>query len=261
MTLPATNMRLSRASGDEAPRSELELIDTLLTLDGCRIVELGCGAAKLTRQYATAGTGREVLALEVDELQHAKNLEIDDLPNVRFSLGGAESIPAGDGEFDVAFMFKSLHHVPTELMGRALAELHRVLRPGGHAWISEPVFAGAFNEVLRLFHDEERVRLAAFEAVRGAVEQGLFELVEEVFFNVPSHFADFAEFERTVIGVSHTDHSGMSPELHARVREAFSRHIGPEGAHFAQPIRVDLLRKPLVDRDAGRTPRARAEEA
>ncbi len=243
-------MRLARSSGEEAPRSEFELIDMRIALDGCRIVELGCGAAKLTRQYANAGPRREILALEVDEIQHAKNLESDALPNVRFALGGAEAIPADAGEFDVAFMFKSLHHVPIERMDRALAELHRVLRPGGHAWISEPVFAGKFNEVLRIFHDEERVRLAAFEAVRAAVEQGLFELVEQVFFEAPMQFADFADFERTVMGVTHTDHSGISPALHARVREEFSQHIGPEGAHFAQPIRVDLLRKPSAGRDS-----------
>ncbi len=59
-----------------------------------------------------------MLALEVDQVQHAINAAIGDLPNVEFGLGGAEAIPAADASFDVAFMFKSLHHVPVPLMPR-----------------------------------------------------------------------------------------------------------------------------------------------
>jgi SAM-dependent methyltransferase len=74
---------------------------------------------------------------------------------------GAQAIPFQDGSFDLALMLKSLHHVPLDLLDQALAEVHRVLRPQGLLYVSEPVFAGALNEVMRLFHDEELVRAAA----------------------------------------------------------------------------------------------------
>jgi ubiquinone/menaquinone biosynthesis C-methylase UbiE len=223
-------------------RAEPELLEQRLPLDGARILELGCGRAQLTRMIATSGRDRNVLALEVDAIQHGLNLAITDLPNVRFELGGAEAIPAADASFDAVFMFKSLHHVPPELMPAALGEIRRVLKPGGLAWISEPVFAGEFNEILRLFHDESRVRQCAFEAVRAAVDSGALQLVEQIFFRAPFAFRDFAEFEQLVIGVTHTRHR-LSPEVLAEVRRRFEAHLTPDGVQFGQPIRVDLLRK------------------
>jgi ubiquinone/menaquinone biosynthesis C-methylase UbiE len=227
----------------ESPvRAEPELIEQRLQLDGARILELGCGRAQLTRLIATTGSARSVLALEVDAIQHDLNRAIADLPNVRFELGGAEAIPAADDSFDAVFMFKSLHHVPPELMPAALGEIRRVLKPGGLAWISEPVFAGEFNEILRLFHDESRVRQLAFAAVRAAVDSGALQLVEQIFFRAPFAFRDFAEFEQLVLGVTHTQHR-LSTEVLAEVRRRFEAHLTPEGAQFGQPIRVDLLRK------------------
>lgn len=223
--------------------SEPRLFERRLRLDGARIVELGCGRAQLTRVLASGGPGRELLALEVDTVQHALNEAITDLPNVRFALAGAQAIPADDASVDAVFMFKSLHHVPVEAMPQALREIRRVLRPGGHAWLSEPIYAGPFNEILRLFHDEGRVRAAAFAAVRAAVEAGEFELVEQLFFDAAMPFADFADFERTVIGVTHTRHV-LSPAVHAEVERRFAAHCGADGVSFRAPMRVDLLRRP-----------------
>jgi SAM-dependent methyltransferase len=140
-------------------------------------------------------------------------------------------------------MFKSLHHVPVERMDHAMAEIGRVLKPGGLAYISEPVFAGDFNEILRLFHDEKAVREAAFSAVERAVATGRFELASEKFFSTPSHFETFEHFEERILNVTHTEHR-LSPDLYRRVREQFMRHMTPQGADFETPLRVDLLRKP-----------------
>lgn len=222
---------------------EADIYNRLLELNGKEILELGCGKAELTRQIATGGAGRHITALEVDQIQHASNLAITDLPNVDFALAGAQDIPLDDASVDVVFMFKSLHHVPIPLMGQALEEIRRVLKPGGQAYISEPIYAGEFNEILRLFHDEGEVRAAAFRHVREAVENERFALQGQHFFNTPMKFDDFADFETKVIKVTHSHHE-LSPELHATVRERFSAHVGEDGAHFAMPIRVDLLQKP-----------------
>ena len=71
---------------------EQEVVGELVELDHKRILDLGCGRAQHTRAVAAGGPGREVVALEVDEVQHRRNLALDDLPNVRFGLGGAESV-------------------------------------------------------------------------------------------------------------------------------------------------------------------------
>jgi SAM-dependent methyltransferase len=210
-----------------------------------RALELGCGTARQTRLLAAGGRFASILALEVDRIQHDKNLLIDDLPgvpNIRFALGGAEAIPAPDASVDAVFLFKSLHHVPPELLGQAFSEMHRVLAPGGLVYISEPVFGGDYNEILRLFHDEQRVREAAFEATRKAVDEGLFDLVSQTFFLSKVKYKNFADFEQKVIGVTHTEHR-LSPALLAQVRTKFEAHLGPDGARFLAPFRADLLRK------------------
>ncbi len=223
---------------------ESDVYNRLLSLDNKHLLELGCGNADITRNIATSGADRKMTALEVDEIAHQKNLQITDLPNVTFALAGAQKIPLEDESVDVVFMFKSLHHVPMDLMEASMHEIRRVLKPGGLAYISEPVFAGDFNEILRLFHDEEIVREAAFNTVKKVLDDGLFDLVEETFFNSPRKFESFAEFENETIKATHSSHK-LDEELYARVKLRFEQHIGDDGAHFLMPIRVDLLQRPL----------------
>jgi SAM-dependent methyltransferase len=223
--------------------NEGDILDQLLPLQGARVLELGCGKAEKTRSVALKAAS--VLALEVDEVQLAKNRQITDLVNVRFGQGGAEKIPAPDSDFDIVLMFKSLHHVPVELMDDALAEIQRVLKPGGLAYLSEPVYAGDFNEILRLFNDERVVREAAYAAVVRAVSAHGFELVTQKFFLSPMHFDDFRQFEDQVLKVTHSDHK-LSPELLEEVRVKFSKHQTTKGADFFMPLRVDLLSKAVI---------------
>jgi ubiquinone/menaquinone biosynthesis C-methylase UbiE len=224
--------------------NEFEVLRELLPFDGARVLELGCGAAEKTRLIAERTGVAEIVAAEVDSIQHARNLAITDLPKVSFRAFGAEAIDAPDASFDIVLLFKSLHHVPMPLLDQALAEIRRVLKPGGLAYVSEPVFAGEFNEVLRLFHDESVVRRAAFAAVERAVQSGALELVEERFFRNPLKLASFAQFEQGVLNVTHTEHR-VTPELLERIRAKFESYRGPEGWRFEVPNRVDLLRRPL----------------
>ncbi|MBS4097010.1 MAG: class I SAM-dependent methyltransferase [Sulfuricella sp.] len=230
------------------PRADLvcderEIYQRLLPLHGATVLELGCGKADKTLAIARAGAVAAITAMEVDDIQHAKNLALADVPaNVHFCRGGAEAIPATDASFDIVLMFKSLHHVPLDLMPKAMAEIRRVLKPGGLAYLSEPVYAGEFNDILRLFHDEKVMREAAFAAIGQAVQGGLFELVCQKFFNTPGHYDDFEQFEERMLKVTHTRHN-LSPALYQTVREKFMGHMTAQGADFKNPLRVDLLRK------------------
>ena len=222
---------------------EFDVIAAELQLKDANVLELGCGKAEKTCRIARSCQVATVVAMEVDAIQHDRNVQTNDLHNVIFRQGAAEAIPASDASFDIVMMFKSLHHVPTGKMDIALDEIRRVLKPGGLAWISEPVYAGPFNEVIRLFHDEKEVRAAAFSALQRAVSDGRLQLVHQRFFSVVSHFRDFDHFEEQVIQVTHTNHR-LSPELHHVVRERFEAHMTPTGAHFHSPLRVDILRRP-----------------
>lgn len=223
---------------------EVEVFESVLSLDNQDILELGCGDATLTRLIAEGGHDRSIIATEVDEIQHQKNLLINDLPNVKFMLAGSEDIPLEDNSVDTVFMFKSLHHVPVDDLDRALEEVRRVLKPGGMAYLSEPVFAGEFNQILRLFHDEQAVRQAAFEALQRIVNSGKLLLKKEIFFKAPVTFESFNQFSNQVIGVTHSNHQ-ISPSLMEQVRTRFEETCARNGGHFQNPMRVDLLQKPV----------------
>ena len=220
---------------------ELEVLAALVPMSDQDIVELGCGAARLARDLLMRWPGSRVTGLEVDERQHAKNLASPQ-PGLRFVAGGAQAIPFPDASFDLALMLKSLHHVPLPLLGQALREAARVLRPGGHLYVSEPVYAGPLNELVRLFNDEGVVRAAAQSALDEALRGGTWQQVAERRFATPVVFKDFADFEQRMMRPTFADHRIDDAKL-AQVGAAFAPHCGPQGACFTRPMHVRLLRR------------------
>lgn len=231
------------AAAPELVGDELDLIRRLLPLAGARVADIGCGAAPLSRRLLEGGHAHSVAALEVDRAQHAKNLAAPAIPGLEFILAGADAIPLPDASIDVALMLKSLHHVPTGRMDAALAETARVLVPGGWLYVSEPVFAGPFNELMRLFHDEQAVRAAALAALARAHGRGVLEQVEERHFDAPISFRDFDDFVARMVNVTHTE-IALDGDLLEQLRRRFREHQGPGGARFVRPMRANLLRRP-----------------
>ncbi|WP_309647206.1 methyltransferase domain-containing protein [Nocardioides sp.] len=89
------------------------------------VLELGAGTGKLTGQLV--GLGHDVHATDPDvamlDVLRAR------LPEVRTSVTGAEDIPAPDRSYDVVVAAQAFHWFDHE---RALPEIARVLKPGGH---------------------------------------------------------------------------------------------------------------------------------
>jgi len=226
------------SSERQTQANDLEVLSRYLPMRGGeRILELGCGAGQTTRELAESHPGLAILATEVDAIQHDKNLQIKDLPNVTFQLGGAEAIALADSSVHYVILLKSLHHVPGALLTQSLGEIHRVLKPGGLAYISEPIADGPFN-------DEEVVRRNAFSALEQAVAAGMFELVEQIFFHEERLYEGFAHFEEQVLGVTHS-HFEIDAPLLVQIKAAFEQHLDHRGwAEFSTPQRVDLLRRP-----------------
>lgn len=236
---------LASDRGSDRPiSSDMEQISRLLPIrPGQKLLELGCGRAETTCMIANRLPDLDITGTEVDSIQHAKNTKLPPQPNVTFMLGGAEQINLPDNSVDYVLMLKSLHHVPIELMSIALGEISRVLVSGGLAYISEPVYAGEFNEILRLFHDEKLVREAAIDAIERSITEGQFELVRQLYFDATRSFEGFEDFERLIIGATHTDFQ-ITKQLMLQIQSAFQQHVDPNTglADFRHPLRVDLLR-------------------
>ncbi len=238
--MPEMKLKLE---GNLPENSDQFLLPELIDFNNANIVELGCGTAFVTRKLAEAWPTAHIIAAEVDETQHQKNLTITDLDNVSFQLAGMENINTDDNSIDAVIMLKSLHHVPGHLLQQGFTEIHRILRPGGLVYISEPVFTGDFNEILRLFNDEQQVREAAFNAIVQAVESTQFELVSETHFLSKSVFANFSAFEDRILNVTHSEWN-IDEALYQKIKNKFNEYPDlDDGKVFMNPTRVDLLQK------------------
>ena len=220
---------------------EWTVLDALVPLKGQRIIELGCGNARLARTVLEQFADSEWVGLEVDQRQHAKNVAAPQ-SRLQFVAAGAQDIPFANASFDLAVMLKSLHHVPLPLMAQALKEIARVLRPGGHLYVSEPVYAGELNAIIRHFNDEGVVRAAAQQALDQALQAGDWTQVAERRFDVPVQFRDFADFEQRMMRPTYADHQ-LDEKKIATVRAAFEPHCSAAGARFTRPMHVRLLQR------------------
>jgi SAM-dependent methyltransferase len=96
----------------------------------------------------------------------------------RIVRSSVDAIPFHDGAFDVVTSFDVLYHLNVNDDRAALAELHRVLRPGGIALIRLPAFdwiRGAHDEVVHTRHRYTRDELSQkLEAVGFLVERATY---------------------------------------------------------------------------------------
>lgn len=221
---------------------EIKVLNEMVPLSGLQLVELGCGDAAFSRTLVSRFANCRVVGLEVDLRQHQKNL-LTPQDGLTFVHAGAQSIPFGDEVFDVAMMLKSLHHVPVSLMHQALNEAARVVKPGGYLYVSEPIYGGVFNDVLKLFHDEGEVRQAAQQALDEVqAENKAWTQVAQRRFKTMSLFPSFEDFEKRLIRVTYAEHS-LDDETLAKVKKAFDAHMAADGATFSRPMHVRLFKR------------------
>jgi SAM-dependent methyltransferase len=89
-----------------------------------RVLDLGAGTGKLSRQLAALGV--DVVAVEPDDEMREVFARV--LPEVELHAGSAESIPLPDGSVDAVTAGQAFHWFVVE---HAVPEIHRVLRDGG----------------------------------------------------------------------------------------------------------------------------------
>jgi SAM-dependent methyltransferase len=144
---------------------------------GDRVLDMGCGAGR--HAFEMYRRGGDVIAFDQDgdELAAVLDLfgamrdagEVPDGAEADIKQGDALSLPFVDGEFDRVVAAEVLEHIPDDTT--AIAELARVLRPGGTMavtvprWLPEKVcwaLSDAYHEVegghVRIYTRDELVR-------------------------------------------------------------------------------------------------------
>ena len=129
-----------------------EAVDWLLPASARDVLELGAGTGKLTTRLVERGLS----VVAVDPIAEMLDVLRSALPGTTALLGTAEQIPLPDNSIDVVLVAQAWHWFEPE---RAVAEVVRVLRPGGRlgllwnvrderlGWVRE------FGEIVGLEHD------------------------------------------------------------------------------------------------------------
>ena len=114
----------SRAYEDACDRIALR---ALLPQKGGRLIEVGAGFGRLAREYRGYA---EVVLLDSSSVHVAAALEtLGGDSRYSVTLGDATALPYPDHVFDAAVCVRVLHHFRDP--GPAIAEMGRVVRPGG----------------------------------------------------------------------------------------------------------------------------------
>lgn len=138
-----------------------------LARDGRHLLDIGCASGHYSIPYAVAG-GR-VTGLDVAEAgvrlfgERAREAGVADRADAR--AGDVRELPFENASFDVVFMSEVIEHVREQ--HEALAEVSRVLRPGGTLVLTTPHAFEQLSTLGRL----RRLRAATPEAGGVAVER------------------------------------------------------------------------------------------
>jgi SAM-dependent methyltransferase len=120
-----------------------------------RILDLGCGlghnTVPLARAYPGAGIVAVDLAAPMLRYGHARAMGMG-VRNIVFRQGNVESLPFEAGSFDFIYSTMFLHETSWSALRRILAEVDRLLAPGGlHLHLEQPPYRGMeeFEKFLR----------------------------------------------------------------------------------------------------------------
>ena len=139
-TLRATDQiaYLDQAAASDAGQYKQRLHTGLDLQPGHSVIDVGCGPGTDLAALATA-VGRDGVVVGVDqdpEMVEQARRRTSTLPRIEVLVGDAHALPLDDASFDRARADRVLQHLANP--AQALAELRRVVRPGGLVTLAEP---------------------------------------------------------------------------------------------------------------------------
>ena len=96
---------------------------------GSKILDLGCGNGRVYELLKDKGIEYYGLDISEELIKKAKR----SIAKGHFIVGDLLHTPYKDGEFDIVLCVATLHHIPSkEAREKAIKEIYRVTKPGGH---------------------------------------------------------------------------------------------------------------------------------
>ncbi len=126
-------------------------------VQGRTVLDLGCGSGENVRPLLARGASVIGIDLSQDliELARQRLALTDQRDDARLLVGSAYDVPLPDGEVDAILCASLLHHLN---IPRAMAEMKRLLKPGGVAIVKEPVrFSKTLAAIRPLFAAKEDI--------------------------------------------------------------------------------------------------------
>ena len=141
---------------------------------GEQVLDVGCGTGTLAMEAARR-VGRAGRVAGVDpgtqQIARARAKAARHSIPVEFQIGVIERLPFPDQTFDVVFSTLMMHHLPAPLKRQGLAEIARVLKPGGRLVIAD------------FTHKQDRAGLAARFPAGGSRVHDLAALLKQAGFD------------------------------------------------------------------------------
>ncbi len=151
--------------------------------DDLRVLDVACGTGGYLRLLGAALPTLDYTGLDLSDAYLAYARErCEGVPRLNLVQGNAEEMPFRDGWFDVVTSVHLFHELPKDVRRRVMAEMLRVLRPGGLLVIEDSAQlsdSGRIARVLATFADEFHEPY-----YKGYIRDDLAEALEEVGFDV-----------------------------------------------------------------------------
>lgn len=213
------------------------LREPLNPIEGKRILDIGCGSGALAATLSAEGA--KVVGLDIQEA--TIELARHNAPRAEFRTGSASQLPFPDQVFDAAIFVNSLHHIDPSSMEQALSEAGRVLRPGGHLIVIEPLPEGSFFETFRSIEDETAVRLQGQSAIRRFTKPDLRHEKSIEFLRIET----FGDFDKFISRTTAADKSRLAvvEQMRELIKQAFETNStrSENGSYvFEQPLKIDI---------------------